>query len=150
MKNLFLFLVLCPFFIFANDEKIPSTITKVMVYLSGANITRTAECNLEPGTSEITLTGLSTKIDESSIQISGLQAVSILSMSYDINFMPFVTDKTVELPLQKRLSEIELEIALLKNTIAGLIEEQEVIYANRSVNARVQSLNLEKVKAIST
>lgn len=150
MKNLFLFLVLCPLFIFGNDEKIASTITKVTVYLSSANITRTAECNLEPGTSEITLTGLSTKIDESSIQISGLQAVSILSMSYNINFMPFVADKTVELPLQKRLSEIDLEIALLKNTIAGLIEEQEVIYVNRSVNARVQSLNLEKVKEIST
>ena len=150
MKNLILFFVLSPFLIFANDKEIPSTIKEVTVYLNGANITRTAECNLPSGTSEITLTGLSTSIDESSIQISGLQTVSILSMSYDLNFMPIKKNKEAELPLEKRLQEIELEVALLKNNVAGLIEEQEVIYANRSVNTRLQSLSLEKVKEIST
>lgn len=150
MKNLFLLLVLCPFLIFGNDEKIPSKIKEVTVYLSGANITRTAECNLSPGASEITLTGLSTKIDESSIQISGLQAVSILSMSYDINFMAIIEDKTASLPLQKRLKAIVSEIAMQKNQIAGLEEEEQVIYANRTVSARTQSLSLEKVKEIST
>lgn len=150
MKNLILFLVLCPCLIFGNDKKIPSKIKEVTVYLSGASITRTAECNLVYGTSEITLTGLSTKIDESSIQISGLQAVSILSMSYDINFMPVVEDTSTSLPLQQRLNAIESEIALLKNTISGLEEEEQVIYANRSVSARTQGLSLEKLKEIST
>ena len=150
MQNLFLFLVLCPALIFANDEKIPSKIKEVTVYLNGASITRTAECNLASGTSEITLTRLSTKIDESSIQISGLQAVSILSMSYDINFMPVIEDESASLPLQQRLEAIDSEIALLKNTISGLEEEEQVIYANRSVSARTQGLSLEKLKEIST
>ncbi|TMM57237.1 mucoidy inhibitor MuiA family protein [Maribacter algarum] len=150
MKNLILFLVLCPFLIFGNDEKIPSKIKEVTVYLSGANITRTAECNLDAGTSEITLTGLSTKIDESSIQISGLQSVSILSMTYDINYMPLLIDESASRPLSERLDAIETEIAMLKNDISGLQEEEQVIYANRTVSARTQSLSLEKVKEIST
>ncbi|MEP3210106.1 MAG: mucoidy inhibitor MuiA family protein [Maribacter sp.] len=150
MKNLIVFLVLCPFLIFGNDEKIPSKIKEVTVYLNGANITRVAECSLPPGASEITLSGLSTKIDESSIQISGLQAVSILSMSYDINYMPVIEDKVVTLPLEDRLEAIASEIALLKNSIAGLEEEEQVIYANRTVSARTQALSLEKVKEIST
>ncbi len=150
MKNLVLFLVLCPFMIFGNDEKIPSKIKEVTVYLSGANITRTAECKLAQGASEITLTGLSTKIDESSIQISGLQSVSILSMSYDINFMPVLLDESASRPLTERLDAIETEIALLKNNISGLEEEEQVIYANRTVSGRTQSLSLEKVKEIST
>lgn len=150
MKNLFLFLVLCPFLIFGNDEKIPSKIKEVTVYLNGASITRTATCNLNSGATEITLTGLSTKIVESSIQISGLQAVSILSMSYDINFMPIVENTTASKPLQNRLITIETEIALLKNNISGLQEEEQVIYANRQVSARTQGLSLERVKEIST
>lgn len=150
MKNLILLLVLCPLLIFGNDEKLPSKIKEVTVYLNGASITRTAVCDLSAGASEITLTGLSTQIDESSIQISGLQAVSILSMSYDINFMPIVENTSVSKPLENRLMAIETDIALLKNNISGLEEEEQVIYANRSVSARTQGLSLEKLKEIST
>lgn len=150
MKNLILLLVLCPLLIFGNDKKIPSKIKEVTVYLNGASITRTAVCDLASGASEITLTGLSTKIDESSIQISGLQAVTILSLSYDINFMPIVENTTASKPLQNRLTAIETEIALLKNNISGLEEEEQVIYANRLVSARTQGLSLEKLKEIST
>ncbi|MEO9890977.1 mucoidy inhibitor MuiA family protein [Aurantibacter sp.] len=150
MKNLILFLVLSPFLTYGNDVEIPSKIKEVTVYLSGANITRTANCNLPSGATEITLTGLSSKIDESSIQISGLQSVSILSMSYDINFMPVILDKSTSLPLQSRLDVIAAEIAILKNTVSGLEEEEQVIYTNRTVSARTQSLSLEKVKEIST
>lgn len=150
MKTICLFLCLSPVFIFGNDLNVPSEITEVTVYLSGANITRIAKCKLEQGTSEITLTGLSTKIEESSIQISGLQAVSILSMSSDINFMPLVSDKTRSQPLQDRLDAIIVEIALLRNLISGLEEEEQVIYANRGISGRVKDLNLEQMKEIST
>lgn len=150
MKNLFLLLTLFPIFLIGNDEKITSEIKEVTVYLSGAQITRMALCKLPEGTSEIILTGLSTKIDESSIQISGLQAVSILSMAYDINYMPIVVAKTSISPLHDRLEHIEKEIAIHKNQISGLEEEEQIIYSNRTVSTRTQGLSLEKVKEIST
>ncbi len=148
MKTLCLFLALCPLLTFGNDTKTPSVITAVTVYLNGANITRTAQCSLPEGTSEITLTGLSTEIDESSIQLSGLRSVSILSMSYDLNFNPIPIATTVSDPLLDRLERIALEIAALKNNIAGLEEEERVIQANREVSARNQALSLEKIKEI--
>jgi TonB-dependent SusC/RagA subfamily outer membrane receptor len=150
MKFSYLFLFVFPLFIFSNDKKISSEIKEVTVYLSGASITRVATCKLRAGTSEITLSGLSTKIDESSIQISGLQAVSILSMSYGINYMPVIEDQSSALPLQKRLNAIEIEIALLKNNISGLEEEEQVIYANRSMSGRTQEPNLVRVREISS
>lgn len=150
MKILYLFLCVFPVFIFGNDKKISSEIKEVTVYLSGANITRVAQCSLNQGSSQITLTGLSTKIQESSIQISGLQAVSILSMSYDINFMPMASEETLSLPLQERLNVITIDIAMLSNLIAGLEEEEQMIYANRGISGRAKDLNLEQMKAIST
>lgn len=150
MKKRFFLLAICPFFLFSNDGKITSDIKAVTVFLNGAQITRTAICKLPKGSSEILLTGLSTQIDESSIQISGLQAVSILSMAYDINYMPHVLSPSTTDPLTQRLETIEQRIALIKNRISGLQEEEQVIYANRSLSTRTQGLDLQKIKEIGT
>lgn len=150
MKKLVLILFVLPYFVFANDLKIPSTIKEVTVYLSGAEITRKATCNLKSGTSEVIFTGLSHKIDESSIQVSGLQSVSILSMSYDINYL----DKSESHPKTKlwedEIETLKAEITFLKNQITGLQEEEKVITTNRLVSADNQALDLEKIKEIST
>ncbi len=151
MKNVFFFLMLFPVLLLGNnDPALPSKIKEVTVYLNGAQIIRTAVCNLKAGTSEITLTGLSTKIDENSIQLAGLQAVSILAMDYDINYLPAKENPEAVGPLELRITENDTQIAYLKNTISGLEEEKQVIYANRTVSNRLSNLSLEKVKEIST
>lgn len=150
MKKLIVLLALCPLSIFGNDIKIPSKIKEVTVYLSGARITRSASCVLKAGTSEVVFNGLSTKIDESSIQVSGLRAVSILSMAYDINYLSKPESNPEVLRWESEIDGLESKIALLKNRITGLEEEEKVISANRSIGSGTQALNLEKMKEIST
>lgn len=149
MKKLLFLLLTVPFFANANDAKIPSKIQEVTVYLSGAQITRKASCHLKEGVNKVVFTGLSPKIDESSIQVSGLQAVSILSMAYDINYL----DKTESHPDADRwnsqIEAMEAKIAFLKNHILGLEEEERVINTNRLVSTDNQALSLQKVKEIS-
>ena len=70
---------------FASNP-IPTTITDVTVYLSGAQITRTATIKLPVGTTEFNFDKLSPHIQESSIQISGLKNASILSINFGINY----------------------------------------------------------------
>ncbi len=150
MKRLLFILFVLPIAALANDNLLPSKIKEVTVYLSGAQITRTAECNLDAGTTEIILTGLSTKIDESSIQVSGLGAVSIVSIAFGIDYMSATADASAPNLLKNRLTLLETDIALLKNQISGLEEEQQVFYANRAVSGRTQDLDLSTVKEIST
>ncbi len=150
MKNLILFLCVFPILLFGNDNQAPSKIKEVTIYLNGAQITRLASFNLKAGSSEITFTDLSTKIDENSIQISGLQSVSILSMAYDINFLPKTESSPHFLILQLKLDAVQSKISLLKNTIIGLKEEEKVITANRMVSSETQVVNLEVIKQIST
>ncbi|GMN08943.1 DUF4139 domain-containing protein [Croceitalea sp. MTPC9] len=149
MKKLVQILFLLPYFVLANDLKISSKINEVTVYLSGAQITRSASCSLVSGTSEVIFTGLSHKIEESSIQVSGLQAVSILSMSYDINYL----DKSESHPKttlwENEIKRITSEVTFLKNQIVGLEEEEKVITTNRLVSADSQALDLQKIKEIS-
>ncbi|QCX02326.1 mucoidy inhibitor MuiA family protein [Aggregatimonas sangjinii] len=150
MKKLLLLLFALPLFTFAVDTQIPSTIKAVTVYLSGAHITRTAECRLPSGTSEMVFTGLSTNIDESSIQISGLQSVSILSLSFDIDYLVKAVTTSESSALQLEIEGLQNQIALLKNKISGLEEEEQVIHTNRAVSSKLQSFDLEKIKAVSS
>ncbi len=151
MKKLVLLLILCPWLLLGSERpKLPSKITDVTVYLNGAQVTRTAMCHVKEGSSTIVLGGLSTKIDENSIQVSGLQSVSILSMEYDINYLKIQENSGETGPLEHEVKDLEQQIALLKNTISGLEEEEQVIYANRTVGTRLQNLSLENIKEIST
>lgn len=148
MKNTAILFVLAPFFLFANESKIPSKIKKVTVYLSGAQITRTATCSLQEGSNEVVFTGLSHKIDESSIQISGLGPVSILSLVYNINYLEKSESNPKVKEWENEIIRLEHEIAMLKNTIAGLEEEEKVITSNRLVNGDRQVLDLDRMKQI--
>ncbi|UOY06666.1 mucoidy inhibitor MuiA family protein [Muricauda sp. SCSIO 64092] len=149
MKNLIVFLLWIPSILFPNDQKVPSKIKAVTVYLSGAQITRTATCTLKEGSNEVVFTGLSHKIDESSIQVSGLDAVSILSIAYSINYLEKSESNPQVKEWEDRIKALEHQITLLKNRIHGLEEEEKVITTNRMVSTATQALNLEKVKEIS-
>jgi conserved hypothetical protein len=148
MKNAVILLFLAPILLFANASKVPSKIKEVTVYLSGAQITRTANCSLQEGSNEVIFTGLSHKIDESSIQISGLGAVSILSIVYNINYLEKSESNPKVKEWESEIIRLEEEIALLKNTIAGLEEEEKVITSNRLVNGDKQVLDLDRMKQI--
>ncbi|MFD2098533.1 DUF4139 domain-containing protein [Flagellimonas iocasae] len=149
MKTIVLFFLSIPFLLFSNEQKQPSKIKEVTVYLSGAQITRTAECHLNEGANELIFTGLSPKIDESSIQISGLNAVSILSIAYNINYLEKSESNPKVKEWEDDVKELEQRISLLKNTILGLEEEEKVITANRLVNSDSQTLDLERLKQVS-
>ncbi len=149
MKKLIVFLLCIPSILFPNDQKVPSKIKAVTVYLSGAQITRTASCALKEGSNKVVFTGLSHKIDESSIQVSGLDAVSILSIAYNINYLEKSESNPQVKEWEDRIKALEHQIALLKNRIHGLEEEEKVITTNRMVSTDTQALNLEKVKEIS-
>ncbi len=149
MKKSILILVLLPFILIANNGKYPSTIKNVTVYLNGAKIERSAPCLIKAGTSEILFTGLSTKIDENSIQISGLQSASILSMAYDINFLEVGKGNPEVIGLENQIKSINVQIARQKNNIQGLTEEEKVITTNRLIGNPNNTVNLEQIRKIS-
>ncbi len=150
MKKLIFLLLLLPVLLSANNNQVASKIKEVTVYLNGAQIKRNAVFNLKQGTSEITFTGLSTKVNESSIQIGGLQAASILSMSYNINYLSSSDSNGRTQLLYNQIDDLDFKITTLNNIILGLEEEEKVISVNRSLNSNVKDLDLNKIKEIST
>ncbi len=150
MKKSILLFLLIPMLSIGNEKKVSSQIKEVTVYLSGAQITRTAHLHLVEGSNEIIFSGLSPKIDESSIQISGLRSTSILAMSYDIDYLNTLEGNPQVQVWEERIVSFQHEIAMDKNLIKGLEEEEKIITTNRVVGSDQRSLELTTIKEIGT
>ncbi|WP_299180810.1 DUF4139 domain-containing protein [uncultured Aquimarina sp.] len=151
MRTFTLLLVLLPTIIFGNDEKrISSTIREVTVYLSGARIQRTAITDLVPGVNEIIFYDLSNKIDENSIQISGLKNASILSINYGINYLEKKKNSEELESLENQLELLLFQKNKLENVLSGFNHEMKVLENNQRIRSDQTDLSLDKVKQIST
>ncbi len=151
MRTYTLLFLLFSFLVSANSEKkIPSNIEEVTVYLTGAQIKRTASVNVKPGTNEILLNNLSPDIDENSIQISGLKNTSILSINFYIDYLERKKKSEALEVLKNKLEALLLKKNELENILSGLSQEKKVIDNNQRVGSDSTPISLEKVKEIST
>ena len=71
-----------------------SKVTGVTLFLSGAQVTRSAQAAILPGISEITFTGLSAGIDANTIRLTGEGNFTIISVNSRVNYLK--TQKTVK------------------------------------------------------
>ena len=127
-----------------------SKISDVTVYLDGAEINRTASLDLNSGTTEFTFNGLSSHIEESSIQISGLKKVSILSINYGINYLSKQKQNDSITALQKELKDLDAKIQYQYDLISGYNEELSLIQNNKRLGNETEVVSLEKLKTFAT
>ncbi|MBK8500671.1 MAG: DUF4140 domain-containing protein [Flavobacteriales bacterium] len=64
-------LILLPSFAAEGEKPITSKLTEAKVFLSGAQVSRTASATISPGTSTLVFTGLAQGLDPQSIQVTG-------------------------------------------------------------------------------
>lgn len=132
-KNIFLMIMLGSLtFVKAEDvvKTANSKIEQVTVYLSGAEVNRSAIINLPKGRAEIVFSGLSSKINSKSIQATLGGEGRILSITQEINYLK-------ELAPQKRLMVVQDSLELINDRLAisqGMIkvyeEERAVVIKN--------------------
>jgi TonB-dependent SusC/RagA subfamily outer membrane receptor len=149
MKKIFLFLITCISITLLNAQE-KSKITDVTVYLDGAEINRSATINLQSGTSEFTLNGLSPHIEESSIQISGLKSTSILSINYGINYLSKQKQSDSITALQDELKILDEKIQLQYHLISGYNEETSLIQNNKRLGNETKIVSMEQLQAFAT
>jgi uncharacterized protein (TIGR02231 family) len=97
---------------FASPISVPTTITHVTVYNSGAKITATATANVPLGNSEIVLEGLSQYVNSNSLQVTIEGGATLLSVAYAVNQFNLKNDMAVK-PLQDSVLLLEKKVALL-------------------------------------
>ena len=74
-------------FAFATEKEVKSKIKNVTVFLTGAEINRSANVSLSSGNQIIVLKDLSQYIDANTIQVSGIGNFIILGVDYRRNYI---------------------------------------------------------------
>src|SRR3990170_2522488 len=74
--------------LFAQLEKtVDSKITEVTVFLNKAQVTREVKTRIDAGKSTLILTGLTSQLDQQSIQVTGKGEFTILGIMHRQNFL---------------------------------------------------------------
>lgn len=149
MKKLLIlgFLYLGAFSAKADEgPKIDSKVQKVIIFLSGAQVTRTAKVNINAGTSTLVFQNLSPDIDPQSIQVHANGDFTILSVKNELNFLTEdAKQKNIEdLRTQQKLIKDKLN---LQNSLLAINQEEEnMLLKNQVVTGENASLDIVKLK----
>ena len=152
MKNeLFLLLLLSLFNLnaFAQTE-VASKIDNVKVFKQSAQITRDASFSATTGTQEIVLTGISTQITPSSLQVQFSNSNTILlSAKYERNYLlPKINNKNAE-DLQKQLNDLNDELSWIndqKNSLNGM---EAILNKNQDLGSGAAGFTAQDVVQLS-
>jgi hypothetical protein len=142
-----LFCVTCNV-LMGQEKNLPSDskIERVIVFLHGAQVERTAQVAIPNGTSTIFFKDLSPEIDEQSIQVKGVGSFTILSVNRQSNYL---NEQKVTEDIQKledRITDLKDEQEIQQNNIQILIKEEQMLASNQSIGNGGAGLDLNKLK----
>lgn len=124
-----------------------SKVTAVTLFLSGAQVTRTAQASLPTGITELTFSGLSSGIDANTIRLTGEGDFTIISVNSRINYLK--TQKNVKdeesLKLKKKQLETTLEDITSKREV--LLTEENLLKANQNIGSTEKGTTTVELKA---
>jgi uncharacterized protein (TIGR02231 family) len=138
------------FVVLAQTEKTAdSRITDVTVFLSKAQITREVKTRIEAGKTNLILTGLTSQIDQQSIQVAGKGSFVILGIAHQQNYLnelnlpkslKILKDSIIYLQKQSALEQRQKEI---------LNKEEQMLLANQKIGGNNQNLTVVELKGMA-
>lgn len=128
----------------ADDQKIESKVQKVVVFLNGAQVTRTAMVHISPGNSTLVFENISPGIDVQSIQVHANGEFTILSVKHELNYFnaPGKQKQIEDLLAQQKALRDQID---LKNGYLSIYEE-EANTLRKNLTLSPQNVNLDVVK----
>lgn len=131
----------------ANEQqRIASKIQKVIVFLNGAQITRTARVDVNTGTSTLVFENLSPGIDVQSIQVHANGEFTILSVKHELNFLNEQVKQNRVAELETQQKAIKDKITLQNNLLSVYQEEENMLLKNQVITGQNASLDVLKLK----
>jgi uncharacterized protein (TIGR02231 family) len=130
-----------------EGQKVTSKVQKVVVFLKGAQVTRTAMVNVSAGTTDLVFDNISPNVDPQSIQVHANGEFTILSVKHEMNYLNNGDVKTRQLQeLHTKQKSVKDKIVTLSNMIAIYQAEEAVIAKNQFVRAENTTLDVVKLK----
>lgn len=130
----------------ADDQKVASKVQKVVVFLNGAQVTRTAMVNVNAGISTLVFENISPGVDVQSIQVHANGEFTILSVKQEMNYLnEQVKQKRLE-DIKARQKVLKEKIALKSSFLSIYQEEANMLAKNQVITGQNASLDVIKLK----
>lgn len=117
----------------AQPKRIPSLLQAVTIYRQGAEVKRSAQVALSPGTNEFIIEGLSNYIDEKSISLSSDADINILSVTYRVDAQKIRQKGSAWKSLSDSLDSLETHFSYSQNQHYALEQEMQLLQENRKI-----------------
>ncbi|MCX6258024.1 MAG: DUF4139 domain-containing protein [Bacteroidia bacterium] len=126
---------------------VKSKIESVTVYLSGgAQITRTAKVNLNPGNTNVVISGLSQSLDPQSIQAKSSGDFTILSVSNQIDYLTNQPKPEETELLEKSKEDLDHKIAEKNGELEVYNQEEGMLLKNQSLGGQNTGVSVAELK----
>src|ERR1700740_131928 len=120
----------------AGTEKfVKSKPEKVTVYMSGAQVFRTAELSLPAGQSQIIIEGLEANIDQQSVQAGGKGNFIITGVQYNVHYPELQTYRATgtDAKYTKLIKQINDSLVLFDFDLKEITVKKEVLNTEKNV-----------------
>jgi uncharacterized protein (TIGR02231 family) len=150
MKH-FLFFLAAFLFVFSSARATAPRIlplTEVQLYLQSAKLTHKGTVSLTSGRQTIYLKGLASELDETSIQLMGSMHSEILSYQLLRNPLRSAPKPAQLAAMIDSLEQMHFDIELLRANKEVLVQEQQLILANKSIGGQ-QGVSVEQLQKMA-
>jgi hypothetical protein len=128
------------------EKKVTTQVSSVVVFLSGAQVTRQASLDIPQGTTTWVIAGLSPKVNEQSIQVEANDAVKLLSVSYRINHLDQIKKSDQIITLDKEKKQLTRSTSEEKSKLEVLSDEESMLKSNKEIGGQQQGVNVNDLK----
>ena len=132
----------------AKDQPVPSSIASVKVFLSGAEVTRTAKASLPMGASTLVFTKLSQEIDPANIQVKGQGAFTIVGVRHRLNNGEQDLSKQEANDIEKRIKELDAELAR-ESAAVDMMSKEEARLTKNDLFGGDKGVNMDELKRMN-
>ena len=136
MKSIYLFLLIAlnTSIVKAQQPRLfPAVLESAIVYRSGAELNHKARVNIPTGTSEIVISNIANTLDENSIQISVPPSVTILSTSFNKDYLKQDNNSPAYRIIDDSLTLAKRELVKVQNksivetNLLGLLDKNQTV-----------------------
>ena len=133
----------------AAEIPVKSRITAARIFLSGAQIDRSAKATLRPGPNTILFTGLAQDLDPQSIQITGKGGYTILSVEHRMDHLSESPMKKEIGDLEDRIEDLEREMEWEKAQQQVFEQEEQLLLKNTSIAGQDNGVTASQLQAVN-
>ncbi len=132
-----------------QDKPVDSKITDVTVFLNKAQITREVKTRVDAGKTNIILAGLTSQLDQQSIQVKGNGNFIILGIAHQQNYLNELNMPRSLKLLKDSIDYLQRQIILEQSQKEILNKEEQMLLSNQKIGGANQNLTVAELRAMA-